>query len=72
MLDKIAEYRKALAGILVPGLTVLGLALTDASPGGASVTPAEWVAVALAALGTGTAVAAVPNRTSTGKEHRRG
>lgn len=56
MLDRIASYRKAIAALLAAPLAVLGAALTDGT-----VTGPEWVAVALAALGTGAAVYAVPN-----------
>ncbi len=56
MLDKLTQYRKALAAILVPALIVLGAALVDGV-----VTWQEWVAIAIAGLGTGAAVAGVPN-----------
>jgi hypothetical protein len=56
MMQRVAEYRKALAGFLVPALTVLGGALTDGQ-----VSATEWVAVAIAALGTSAVVALVPN-----------
>jgi len=57
MIQKIAEYRKAIAAFLVPALVVLGAALADGA-----VSPQEWIAVAIAALGTSTIVGAVPNR----------
>jgi hypothetical protein len=57
MIDKIAEYRKAVAAFLVPALIVLGAALEDGV-----VTAPEWIAVVIAALGTSAVVAAVPNR----------
>lgn len=57
MLDKISEYRKAIAAFLVPALTTLAAALADGV-----VTPEEWVWIAVAALGTSGVVAAVPNR----------
>lgn len=55
-MDKIAEYRKAIAAFIVPPLVVLGGALTDGV-----VTGPEWIAVAIAAFGTSAAVAAIPN-----------
>ena len=55
--EKIAEYRKAVAGFAVPALVALGVALGDGT-----VTLGEWVTVAIAALGTSAAVAVVPNR----------
>lgn len=56
MFEKIAEYRKAIAAFLVPALTVLGAALVDGV-----VSPQEWIAVAIAALGTSVVVGAIPN-----------
>lgn len=56
--QKVAEYRKALAAFLVPALTALGVALADGA-----VSPAEWVGIAVAALGSSATVALVPNRT---------
>lgn len=56
MLEKIAEYRKAIAAFLVPALVVLGSALLDGN-----VTAAEWISIAIAALGTSVTVGAVPN-----------
>jgi len=55
-LEKINEYRKAVAAFLIPGLTAYGVAVADGT-----VTPAEWVAIAIAALGSSAVVAAVPN-----------
>lgn len=56
MFEKISEVRKAVAAFLVPALIVLGGALTDGI-----VTPEEWVAIVIAALGTAGVVYAVPN-----------
>ncbi len=59
-MNKIAPYRKAIAAILIPGLAVLGgflvggVALGDLSAG-------QWVAVAIAVLGTPAAVYQVKN-----------
>lgn len=57
MIEKIAEYRKAVAAFLVPALVVLGAALADGA-----VTAEEWIAVVVAALGSSAAVYAVPNK----------
>lgn len=57
-----AEYRKGIAGFLVPGLITLGIALTENSPAGQAVTAGEWVGIAVATLATGAAVTALPNR----------
>lgn len=56
MFDKINEYRKAIAAFLVPALVVLGASYADGV-----VTVQEWIAVAIAALGTSVAVGAIPN-----------
>jgi hypothetical protein len=56
MIDKIAQYRKAIAAFIVPALVTLAGALADGV-----VTPEEWIWVAVAALGTGGIVTAVPN-----------
>jgi len=56
MIQKIAEYRKAIAAFLVPALTVLGASLADGV-----ISAQEWVAIAIAALGTSIIVGAVPN-----------
>lgn len=56
MIDKIAQYRKAIAAFVVPALVTLAGALADGV-----VTPEEWIWVAIAALGTGGIVTAVPN-----------
>lgn len=52
-------YAKALAAALAGGLGALGTALADGA-----VTPAEWVAVALATLVASGLVARVPNKPS--------
>ena len=55
-MDKFAPYAKALVGAAAAGLAVLAGALDG------GVTPAEWIEVALAILGVGGGVYAVPNR----------
>lgn len=61
MIEKIAQYRKAIAAFLVPGLLVLGTSLIATSDGGTAITAAEWVSIVIAMLGTGTVVTVVPN-----------
>lgn len=56
MFDKLAEYRKAIAAFIVPALVVLSASLADGA-----ITAQEWIAVAIAALGTSVAVGAIPN-----------
>jgi len=53
----IKPYAKAIVGCLVAGLTALGTAMTDDA-----VTGAEWVGVAIAALGALGVVYVVPNK----------
>ncbi len=61
-MDRLNPYRKAIAAVLIPGLAVLGgflvggVALGDLSAG-------QWVAVAIAVLGTPAAVYQVSNKT---------
>lgn len=61
MIERLAEYRKAIAGFITPGIVVVIASLQPASDGGTAVTVSEWLFVALAILGTGSVVAAVPN-----------
>ena len=56
MAETVREYRKAIAAFIVPALVVLGAALSDGV-----ISPQEWVAIAVAALGTSAAVGAVAN-----------
>ena len=56
MFEKISEVRKAVAAFLVPALVVLAASLEDGA-----VTASEWIAVAIAALGTAGVVYAVRN-----------
>lgn len=51
---------KAITAAVVPGAVVLAGALTEGSPGGSSVTTAEWVLIAIAVLTSGGATYVVP------------
>ena len=62
LFSSVAPYAKAIVGFITPGVVILAGALLDASPGGGSITPAEWAAVAVACLTTGTVVYATPNK----------
>lgn len=64
-IEKLAEYRKAIAAFLVPALIVLGASLTGDSAGGSAVTASEWVTIVIAALGTGGVVVSVENAITT-------
>ena len=55
-MNTLTPYAKALIGALIAGLTAIGTALTD---GGVS--PAEWVAAAVAFLVALGGVYAIPN-----------
>ena len=57
-MPKPAEYAKAITGAVVAGLTALGVGLADNA-----MTPAEWVAVALAVAVAFGAVYGTPNAT---------
>lgn len=57
----VKEQAKAIVGGVLAGLTSLGVALAPDKDGLVAVTPAEWVAVAVAALGTYAAVFGVRN-----------
>lgn len=59
--EKLAAYRKAIAAFITPGIVVVIASLASASDGGSVITVSEWLYVALAVLGTGSVVAAVPN-----------
>lgn len=57
-----SNYRKAIVAGLLAGLTAIGTGLTDDV-----LTPAEWIAAAVAALAAGGAVWRVPNDKATDK-----
>lgn len=61
VIARAGEYRKAIAGFLVPALGALGVALEDGA-----ITPTEWVAIGIAALGSSYAVARVENKRAAG------
>lgn len=62
--QKINEARKAVAGVVVPGLIMLGSALRAGSDQGSAVSSAEWVEVLIAALLSGGVVYGVKNGAS--------
>ena len=62
--DRINEARKAVAALVLPGLVVVGTAVLDGGDGGSAITTAEWIAVAIASLGTGGAVYGIRNGSS--------
>lgn len=64
-MNTIAPYFKAVVAFIAPGAVVLTSAVTDASAGGAAITPGEWVTAACATVITAAGVYAVPNRTVT-------
>ena len=56
----IPQVYKAIVGFFTPGVIALGVAIATESPGGASVTSAEMIGIALAMLVTGGLVFAAP------------
>ena len=69
MIDKVAPYYKALAGIVVPFLTSVGAALLESSDGGTAITTHEWITAVVVAVVAGGAVFTVPNKDPQG-EHQ--
>lgn len=57
----IPQVGKALVGFVTPGVIALGVAFSDESAGGSTVTSTEWVGVMLAMLATGGLVFGVKN-----------
>jgi len=56
----IPQVYKAIAGFFTPGIVALGVAIATDSPGGGTITPAEWIGIVLAMVVTGGLVFAVP------------
>ena len=65
-MGKIAPYWKAITAFITPGVVALVAAVQDGSPGGSSLTTAEWVGIGAACILTGGAVFAVPNKDAAG------
>ena len=57
----LAQVKKALFAFFTPGVVALGVAVSTESPGGSTITTAEWVGIAVAMLGTGGLVFAAKN-----------
>lgn len=56
MLSKIPQYWKAVVGFVAPAATVIVIAVTAGSDGGSSITTAEWITAAAAAIITSAGV----------------
>ena len=69
MLDKLAEYRKAGAALVVPALFLFGAALLPDTPGGSDVTAYEWVGIAIAGITGSVSVWRVPNEPAAKGKH---
>lgn len=69
-MNKIAPYYKAIAAFLVPLLTQIGVALTEASEGGSNITTSEWLAAVTISLVAGGVVFGVPNKDPLGQHQR--
>lgn len=61
-MEKIAPYYKAITAFVVPFLTQIVAAMTDASDGGSTITSSEWLTALLTSLVAGGVVFAVPNK----------
>jgi hypothetical protein len=61
-MKKLSQYWKAVVGFIVPGATMIGVAVQDSSVGGSSITTAEWVTAIVACVVTSGGVAAVKNQ----------
>jgi hypothetical protein len=63
----LSEVSKTIAGFLVPAATVLISAVTSPSDGGSTITNAEWVTAACAAIITAGTVFGVKNKPAKGQ-----
>jgi hypothetical protein len=61
-LDKIKPYAKAVVAFLVPTAGSLVGAMQDASPGGSTVTAAEWIGALIIGVTSSGFVYGTPNR----------
>ena len=61
-MNKLAPYYKAIVAFFAPGAVAIGTAVTESSPGGETITVAEWVGAVVACVVTAAAVYGVPNR----------
>ena len=57
------RYWKAIVAFVAPGAVLIGSAVLESSPGGSSITTAEWVTAAVACVVTSSTVAAKSNAT---------
>jgi hypothetical protein len=62
VLNTAARYAKAVVAFVVPAAGTLIAAMQDGSPGGSSITGAEWFAAFLIAAGASVGVGATPNK----------
>jgi hypothetical protein len=62
LLQRLAPYKKTVAGFVTPGLVALGVAILPSSPGGSTVTGSEWSTILGAMLATAGIVFKVRNR----------
>jgi hypothetical protein len=60
--SKVAEYAKAVVGLIAPGAVVIGSSVLEGSDGGTAITTAEWITAAVACVVTAAGVYATPNR----------
>lgn len=61
-MNLIGRYWKAIAGFAAPAAVIIASAVTKASDGGETITQAEWITAACAAVITATGVGFAKNR----------
>lgn len=67
IMDVIGRFWKAVVGFAVPAAVIITSAVQKGSDGGESITTAEWVTAACAAIITAGGVAVTRNRSKTGE-----
>lgn len=60
-MTSIAPYWKSLIGFILPGVVIIGSAVTDGSDGGSTITTTEWVTALVACIVTAGGVYAKGN-----------
>jgi hypothetical protein len=55
-MSKVKPYLKAVVGFVAPGAILIGSAVTEQSPGGTTITGAEWITAAVTCVVTSAAV----------------
>jgi hypothetical protein len=61
-IKNLPRYWKAVAGFFAPAASIIGLAVLPGSDGGSSITQAEWITAAVAAIVTASTVGVTRNQ----------